>query len=141
LKNGKEQKLQSIVQENVFKIAKQSNPIFTDRFKNKVIADLNRDEKLILARELLMNNARSKLNQKFMKIQMLPSKEGLMQKVFESDDISEEEFDDGEESIRDIDVNHIHVSKGGSKNSADFSSFDLKSHGSSSSSSLNDEVE
>jgi hypothetical protein len=70
------------VHENVFKIAKQTNPIFTDRFKNKVIADLNRDEKLILARELLMNNGRSKLNQKFMKIQMLPSDEGLKQKVF-----------------------------------------------------------
>ena len=79
-----------------------------------------------------------------MKIQLLPSDEGLKQKVFQSDDISEEELDDGEESIRDIDVNHIHVSKGGSKNSADFSSFDLKSHNSagsrgSSSSSLNDD--
>ena len=62
--------------------------------------------------------------------------------MFDSGDISNAEFENGEdESVHNIDVNHIHMSIGGSKLSADFSSFDLNTQKSvSRSSSLSDHL-
>ena len=89
-----------------------------------------------------MGNSSSKLVQKWKRISAMEGDEAENQKVFDSGDISEAEFENGEdESVHNIDVNHYHQSIGGSNKSADFSSYDLHTQKSDSrSSSLSDHL-